>query len=59
MAQKRHEKSEFGTFLVDAINEADMSQAEFIGAVGMARPYFYNILTGSPPPKETLEKMYP
>ncbi len=58
MAQKRHAKSDFGLYLVDMISEAGMSQAEFISAVGMARPYFYNILTGSPPPRETLEKMY-
>lgn len=58
MAQKRHEKSEFGAYLVHAISEADMSQAEYIVAVGIARPYFYNILTGSPPPKDTLEKMF-
>lgn len=58
MVRKRHEKSEFGAYLVDMISKADMSQAEFIAAVGMARPYFYNILTGSPPSKEMLEKMY-
>ena len=58
MAQKRHEKSEFGAYLVDVISEAGMSQADFITAVGMARPYFYNILTGNPPPRDTLEKMY-
>ena len=58
MAQKRHEKSEFGAYLVDAIREAGMYQTDFITAVGIARPYFYNILTGSPPPRDTLEKMY-
>ena len=58
MAQKRHAKSEFGSYLVNLISETSMSQAEFISAVGIARPYFYNILTGSPPPRETLEKMY-
>lgn len=57
MPQKRKEKTEFGAYLAKAINDAGMSQAEFIEEVGIARPYFYDILKNSPPPKETLEKM--
>ena len=57
MARDRKEKTEFGAYLVKAISDADMSQADFIAEVGIARPYFYDILKNSPPPKETLEKM--
>ena len=57
MARERKEKSEFGAYLVKAISDADMTQADFIGEVGIARPYFYDILKNSPPPKETLDKM--
>ena len=57
MARNRKEKTEFGAYLVKAISDADMSQADFIAEVGIARPYFYDILKNSPPPKETLEKM--
>ena len=58
MARKKSEKTEFGEYLVAAIKDAGMSQAEFIAAVGMARPYFYDILKGSPPLREMLEKMF-
>lgn len=57
MARDRREKTAFGAYLVKAISDADMSQADFIAEVGIARPYFYDILKGSPPPKETLDKM--
>lgn len=57
MPRDRKEKTEFGVYLVKAISDADMSQADFIAEVGIARPYFYDILKNSPPPKETLEKM--
>lgn len=55
--RKKSEKTEFGELLVSAIKDAGMSQSEFIAEVGMARPYFYDVLKGSPPPSETLEKM--
>ena len=57
MSRGRREKSEFGTYLVQAIKDADMVQEEFYRAVGITKPYFYDILTGSPPPQNTLEKM--
>ena len=49
MAKKRKEKTEFGQYLVEEIKETGMSQADFIAEVGIARPYFYDILIGSPP----------
>ena len=57
MSRGRREKSEFGAYLVQAIKDADMVQEEFYRAVGITKPYFYDILTGSPPPQNTLEKM--
>ena len=57
MGRGRREKSEFGTYLVQAIKDANMVQEEFYTAVGIMKPYFYDILTGSPPPQSTLEKM--
>lgn len=57
MPRDRKEKTEFGEYLVKAINDAGMSQADFIAEVGIARPYFYDILKNSPPPRDTLEKM--
>ena len=50
MGRGRREKSEFGTYLVQAIKDANMVQEEFYTAVGIKKPYFYDILTGSPPP---------
>ena len=43
-------KTEFGLFLVEQIRSAGMSQEEFYNAVGIKKPYFYDILTASPPP---------
>ncbi len=57
MARGRKAKSEFGVYLVQAIKDADMVQEEFYATVGITKPYFYNILTGTPPPRDTLEKM--
>ena len=59
MARERKGKSEFGAFLVNAIKEATMVQSDFYMAVGIAKPYFYDILSGktNPPPLDTLEKM--
>lgn len=57
MARERKEKTEFGLYLVQAIKDADMVQEEFYTAVGIKKPYFYDILTGNPPPQNTLEKM--
>lgn len=54
---QERKKTEFGEYLVKSIRESGLSQAEFISKVGIARPYFYDMLKNSPPPKETLEKM--
>lgn len=34
-----------------------MSQGEFYTSVGIAKPYFYDLLTASPPPIELQNKM--
>lgn len=57
MARGRKIKSEFGVYLVQAIKDANMIQEEFYTAAGITKPYFYDILTGTPPPRDTLEKM--
>jgi len=57
LARIRKEKSEFGQYLVEVIKSADMSQADFIAEVGIAKPYFYDMLKSSPPPQDTLDKM--
>lgn len=59
MARERKEKSEFGAYLAQAISDAKMVQSDFYTAVGIKKPYFYDILTGktNPPPREILEKM--
>lgn len=55
MAKRRKEISEFGEFLEQMIKETGMFKSDFYAAVGIKKPYFYEILTGSPPPHETLE----
>ena len=56
----------FGNFLRDQIAQAQMTQSAFYCAVGITKPYFYDILSGKtkPPPLdiqirmiEELEKM--
>ena len=58
MALKRHEKTEFGSYLVQLIKDAGISQEEYYKEAGITKPYFYDILKNSPPPKDTLEKMF-
>lgn len=53
----KRQKSEFGEFLVQEIKKADMSQETFYKAVGIAKPYFYDLLTSAPPPPEIQKKM--
>jgi len=50
-------KTEFGLFLVEQIRSAGMSQEEFYNAVGIKKPYFYDILTASPPPIDLQNRM--
>lgn len=57
MAIKRREKTAFGIYLVRMIKDAGISQEEFYTKVGIKKPYFYDILKGSPPPRETLERI--
>ena len=57
MANKKKVKTEFGQYLVDEIKKTDLSQSAFIEEAQMARPYFYNILTGTPPSQDVLEKI--
>lgn len=48
----RRTKTAFGEFLVGEIKQAGISQEEFYTAVGIKKPYFYDLLTASPPPIE-------
>ena len=48
----RKEKTAFGKFLVKEIQQAKMSQEEFYNSVGIKKPYFYNLLTETPPPPD-------
>lgn len=54
---KRRQKTAFGQFLVDEIKRADMSQEEFYTAVKIKKPYFYDLLTSTPPPIDLQNRM--
>ena len=54
---KRRTKTAFGEFLVAEIRQAGMSQEEFYIAVGIKKPYFYDLLNASPPPIELQDRM--
>lgn len=54
---KRRQKTAFGQFLVDQIKRADMSQEEFYNAVPIKKPYFYDLLTATPPPIDLQNRM--
>lgn len=51
------QKTRFGEYLVEQIKAVDMSQQEFYDAVGIKKPYFYDILKASPPPVDIQNKM--
>lgn len=53
----KRKKTEFGEFLVNEIKKADLSQEQFYKAVGIAKPYFYDMLNAAPPPPDIQEKM--
>ena len=53
----RRQKTTFGAYLVEQIREAGMSQEEFYNAVGIRKPYFYDLLTASPPPSDLQNRM--
>ncbi len=54
---KRRQKSAFGEFLVVQIKNADLSQEEFYNSVGIKKPYFYDLLTATPPPIDLQNRM--
>lgn len=54
---KRRAKTPFGEFLVDEIKQTGMSQEEFYTSVGIRKPYFYDLLTATPPPTELQDRM--
>lgn len=53
------DKKAFGDFLRELIKQASMSQSAFYEAVGITKPYFYDILSGkaNPPPPDQQYKM--
>ena len=53
----RRTKTAFGEFLVGEIKQAGISQEKFYTAVGIKKPYFYDLLTASPPPIEIQNRM--
>ena len=54
---KKRKKTAFGDYLVEQIKNASMSQEEFYTAVGIKKPYFYDLLTATPPPIELQNRM--
>lgn len=53
----KHQKTAFGEFLVQEIKKAGMSQEAFYNAVGITKPYFYDLLKAAPPQPELQKKM--
>ena len=53
------DKKAFGNFLREMIKQTGISQSEFYSAVGITKPYFYDILSGkvNPPPPDVQYKM--
>ncbi len=49
----------FGNFLREMIRQTEKSQSEFYTAIGITKPYFYDILSGkvNPPPSDLQYKM--
>ena len=49
----------FGNFLREMIRQTGKSQSEFYTAIGITKPYFYDILSGkvNPPPSDVQYKM--
>lgn len=54
---KKRQKTAFGDYLVEQIKKANMSQEQFYNAVGIKKPYFYDLLTATPPPISLQNKM--
>ena len=59
MAREARPRSDFGVYLAGVIKRAGISQYTFYSEAEIAKPYFYDIITGktNPPPREKLEKM--
>ena len=53
----KRQKTAFGDFLVQEIKKANMSQEVFYNAVGIKKPYFYDLITAAPPPPELQYRM--
>ena len=53
------DKKAFGNFLREIIKQSGKSQSEFYTAVGITKPYFYDILSGkvNPPPPDVQYKI--
>ena len=51
------QKTAFGEYLVRELKRAGMSQEEFYTAVGIKKPYFYDLLTATPPPTTLQDKI--
>ena len=45
----KRQKTAFGQYLVEQIKLAGMSQELFYTKVGIAKPYFYDLLRSAPP----------
>ena len=59
MAREQKPRSDFGMYLAATIKRAGISQYTFYSEAEIAKPYFYDIITGktNPPPRDKLEKM--
>lgn len=53
----KHQKTDFGDYLVREIKAAGMSQESFYQAVGIKKPYFYDIIKNTPPSFEIQKRM--
>ena len=53
----KRQKTAFGEFLVHEIKNASMSQEAFYNAVGIKKPYFYDLITAAPPPPDLQYRM--
>lgn len=54
---RKRKKTAFGDYLVQEIKKAGISQEAFYKAVGITKPYFYDLLNSTPPPPEIQKKM--
>ncbi|MBQ7010107.1 MAG: hypothetical protein IJN63_00230 [Clostridia bacterium] len=54
---RKRQKTEFGSYLVEQIKAAEMTQEEFYNAIGIKKPYFYDLLTLTPPPIDLQNRM--